>query len=227
MSEIVAVVPVREGSQRVKGKNFRPFADQDSLLSLKIQDLKAANCFSKIYVSSDSERARGIASDHGVDFLWREAELCSSEIRWAPVIRGVAASVPGNPVIAWCHTTSPLFDRYNEAVEAFNTNRDAFDSLVAVRRSNEFILNGRGRPINYTFGPWHDYSQDLETLYLVTGALFIAEKANIVDWSYLIGIRPQLFESSKFEAIDVDDEEDFAIAEVFFHLKADGKLEKQ
>ena len=63
---VVAVIPVREGSQRVKNKNFRPFADELSLLHLKINQLKAANCFCHIYVSSDSEMAREIAEKNDV-----------------------------------------------------------------------------------------------------------------------------------------------------------------
>ena len=35
--EIVALIPVREGSQRVKNKNFRPFANEKSLMHLKIR----------------------------------------------------------------------------------------------------------------------------------------------------------------------------------------------
>lgn len=86
------------------------------------------------------------------------------------------------------------------------------DSLVTVRRSNEFLLHQSGRPLNYQWGHWHDYSQDLETLYVVTGALFIARKVDILKWYYLIGVKPVLFETTKVEAMDVDDEEDLEIA---------------
>ena len=34
--EVVALIPVREGSQRVKQKNFKLFANEKSLLNLKI-----------------------------------------------------------------------------------------------------------------------------------------------------------------------------------------------
>ena len=212
MTEIVAVVPVREGSQRVKGKNFRPFGPYQSLLHLKLKHLKDANCFDRIFVSSDSPNAAQIAEENGVEFLDRSAELCSSEIRWAPVIAGVAATIPGDPLVAWCHTTSPLFQRYADALRIFMENSDRYDSLVAVRRFNEFVLNAKGRPINYTFGHWHDYSQDLDELYTVTGALFIARKIDIINWHYLIGVNPLMFETTKQEAIDVDDIEDFELA---------------
>ena len=43
--DIVALIPVREGSQRVKGKNFIPFYEGESLLEIKINALKKADCF--------------------------------------------------------------------------------------------------------------------------------------------------------------------------------------
>ena len=48
--EIVAVIPVREGSTRIKNKNFRKFSDKENLLSLKIEHLKSSRCFDQIYV---------------------------------------------------------------------------------------------------------------------------------------------------------------------------------
>ena len=39
MKSLVAVVPIRKGSQRVKRKNFRPFADKNLLIH-KIEKLK-------------------------------------------------------------------------------------------------------------------------------------------------------------------------------------------
>ena len=69
--KVVALVPVREGSQRVKGKNFIPFGDGKSLLEIKIHALKDADCFDHIYVSSDSDRAREVALENGVEFLLR------------------------------------------------------------------------------------------------------------------------------------------------------------
>ncbi|MFA6143152.1 MAG: hypothetical protein WC738_07690, partial [Candidatus Omnitrophota bacterium] len=58
---IVAVVPVREGSSRIKDKNFVPFGGHPTLVHNKIDHLKASGCFDHIYISSDSQRARDIA----------------------------------------------------------------------------------------------------------------------------------------------------------------------
>ena len=44
----------------------------------------------------------------------------------------------------------------------------------------------------------------------------MALKSDQLDWSYWIGLRPYLHEIAKYESIDVDDMEDFRMAEVLF-----------
>ncbi len=222
-SKIVAVIPVREGSQRVKNKNFRPFASYPNLLSLKIEQLKEEACFDHIYVSSDSKRAQQIAEKHGAEFLARDPKMCSSSVRWAPVIHHVVSTIPGEPIIAWVHTTSPLQQKYKPAIETFLQQQAKYDSLVIVRRVQEFLIKANGRPLNYCWGHWHDYSQDLEPLYVVTGALFVAKKADILKWHYLIGTQPYLYEVSRLESIDLDSEKDFRHAEMLFRITEKNK----
>ena len=50
--KITVVVPVRKGSQRVKNKNFKPFADSN-LLKVKLDVLKQVNVIDDIVVNTD------------------------------------------------------------------------------------------------------------------------------------------------------------------------------
>ena len=65
MNEITAVIPVREGSTRVKNKNIRQFAGT-TLLENKIKQLKDTKGIDEIIVSSDSEIMLEIARSNGV-----------------------------------------------------------------------------------------------------------------------------------------------------------------
>ena len=58
--KITVVVPVRKGSQRVKNKNFKPFANSN-LLKVKLDVLKKVNVIDEIIVNTDSEIALKIA----------------------------------------------------------------------------------------------------------------------------------------------------------------------
>ena len=210
--KIVALIPVREGSERIRNKNFVDFAGGKSLLDIKIDHLKQAGCFDHIYISSDSDKVRQIALNNGVDFLERATEMCQSNVIWAEAVEHIMNTIPGNPIVTWALATSPLFTRYANVAEAFLTNKEN-DSLVAVLPKKSFFINKFGKGINYNPGYWHPYSQELETYYEVTGACYIGRKSDMLKWRYWFGIKPYLFEVSETEAIDVDTLEQFKFAQ--------------
>lgn len=216
--EIVALIPVREGSERIKGKNFIPFADGRSLLELKIDQLKKSRCFKHIYVSSDSKQAEKIALDNGVEFLPRAAEMCQNNVYWAEVVEHIMETIPGNPIVTWALTTSPLFNDFNGVVRKFLEVQGKYDSLVTVFPKKSFFLNKYGRGINYNPGYWHPYSQELETYYEVTGSCYMGLKSNMAKWKYWFGIKPYLFEVSQIESIDIDIPEDFKFAQKLYSI---------
>jgi len=215
--DIVALIPVREGSQRVKNKNFIDFSGARSLLEIKIDHLKQAGCFDRIYISSDSDRAKQVAKENGVDFLERAMEMCQSNVLWADVVEHIMNTIPGNPIVVWALATSPLFSRYTSAVEQFIAHNET-DSLVAVLPKKSFFINKYGRGINYNPGYWHPYSQQLEIYYEVTGACYIGRKSDMLKWKYWFGIQPHLFEVSEAEAVDVDTLEQFQFAQKLYDL---------
>ncbi len=77
-----------------------------------------------------------------------------------------------------------------------------------------FILNSKFRPMNYSWGPWHQYSQGLEPYFFVPGSLFIARKRDLMDARYVITSRPYPYEITEREAVDIDSELDFKIARI-------------
>jgi len=127
-------------------------------------------------------------------------------------------TIPGDPIVVWALTTSPLFSRFSEAVNAFHSNIGEKDSLVAVLPKRSFFLNKHGRGINYNPGYWHPYSQQLETYYEVTGACYIGRKSDMLKWSYWFGPNPYLFEVTDYESVDVDTESDFNFAKKLYKV---------
>jgi len=80
--------------------------------TFKIDDLKQAGCFDRIYISSDSDRAKQIAKEKGIDFIYRATEMCQSSAIWADVVEHIMSTIHGNPIVIWALATSPLFNRY-------------------------------------------------------------------------------------------------------------------
>ena len=67
MKKITAVIPVRQGSQRVKNKNFKEFAGK-SLLEHKIDIVKKLPV-DNIIINTDSEYAISLAKENNVEFV--------------------------------------------------------------------------------------------------------------------------------------------------------------
>jgi N-acylneuraminate cytidylyltransferase len=218
--DVVSLVPVREGSQRVRNKNFRPFAGAPTLLHYKLEQLKAAGCFNHIYVSSDSERAREIAAECRVEFLPRDPFMCTPTPRWDEVIVSIMETIPGDPHVAWTLVTSPLFDRYQEAMEQYQDHLDTHDSLVGVKRLQEYLVDEQGRPFFFSFGPWHPYTTELRPMLIINDAIYIARKSDQIRWRYWFGMRPYLYEMPSLESISINFQEDFEFAEAAEHYRA-------
>ena len=72
---LVALVPVRKGSERVVNKNIRPFAGKN-LLSIKLEQLKSVSSVDTIVVSTDCENMADIASSMGVGVHVRDHYFC-------------------------------------------------------------------------------------------------------------------------------------------------------
>ena len=80
MEKITAIIPVREGSRRLKNKNIAPFAGTNLLIN-KINQLKQVKEITNIVVSSDSELMLAMAKSQGVNIHKRAPEFCDEKQR--------------------------------------------------------------------------------------------------------------------------------------------------
>ena len=193
---VVAVIPVKHTSERVQSKNFRPFYGGKSLLDIKIEQLKNSQNIQDVYVSSDSTDAERLCKKHDINFVPRDGLLCNNVAPWSDVIHAVVDSLPidDETNVAWCHTTSPNFDCFDEAVDDYlsSTEAGSYNGLVAVSPCKEFIVDDMSTPVNYSWGPWHKYSQHLRKYFFVSGALFLTKKLEYLRNRYVISTSPKL-----------------------------------
>lgn len=85
-SRVLAVIPVRGGSTRVKRKNIRE-VDGKPLVAHAIEDAKEATHIDTTVVSTNDEEIRSVAEEHGGTVPFRRPdELATDEAPTAPVI---------------------------------------------------------------------------------------------------------------------------------------------
>ena len=105
--DITAVIPVREGSRRLKNKNVAPFAGTNLLLN-KIEQLKKVDEISRIVVSSDSDMMLSMAKSAGALTHKRAPEYCDEKTKtFGEVVRHVAESVGGEHILWATCTENP------------------------------------------------------------------------------------------------------------------------
>ncbi|WP_141731825.1 acylneuraminate cytidylyltransferase family protein [Oligoflexus tunisiensis] len=210
------IVPAKAQSSRVKDKNWRPFHEGRCLVDIKIEQLLRAFEPQDIFVSCDDESKRPIVERHGVHFLLRDPVFADDVTPWSDVVTHLVDTVPADPdeAVAWVEVVAPLFDAFQAVRDCWNTIEHEHDSLVTVSPVRQFLLDERGQGVNFNFGPWHPWSQDLPPLYSFE-SMAIMRKRDILKYNYVIGRKPFLFPIRGI-SIDIDEPFQFMLAQKIY-----------
>lgn len=215
MTIVTAIIPTRSGSTRLKDKNIVPFQGEP-LLARKVRQLKACKSIDRVLVASDSLDYLEIARAAGADAMEHLPEhLTRNDSPFSDVVYHLADKAERG-VIAWAPCTAPLIDarHYDPAINQF-LSADWNDSLVMVAKEKRFFMTADAKPMNYTPGPAHQNSQDLTPMYVWSGGLWCASRADMMRWRYFHGPAPILFPIPKWVAVDIDDGWDYRQAEAW------------
>ncbi|WP_448661704.1 cytidylyltransferase domain-containing protein [Sphingomonas sp. CJ20] len=220
--DISVIIPVREGSSRVREKIFLPFHEHLTLLDWKIAQMLEVQHPSRIFLSSNSDRVRAVAERAGIGFLPRSDYLSTGhDASFTEVISGVVKDVTTTH-FAWVTVVVPLmkpseyregFDLYLEKVAGAQSH----DSLVSVNQVKEYFWDAAG-PLNYRADRHHTISQELPDWFRVTNGLYMRSVADTLREGYFLGPRPVMHRVGKASGIDIDEYEDYECAVA---LKAD------
>jgi CMP-N-acetylneuraminic acid synthetase len=213
---IVALLPMKANSERVRGKNFREFNGKplfrwilDTLLSVEEID--------QIIINTD---ARGILAEHGlvdsdrVLIRDRRPEICGDLVSMNKVLADDVENVDAD-IYLMTHTTNPLMsaETVRNALAAFQTAHETgeADSLFTVDKVQTRFYRGDGSPVN------HDpdnlvRTQDLEPWFEENSNLYVFTRDSFSKTNARIGKHPMMFESPRFESIDIDDQDDWDFA---------------
>lgn len=214
------IIPAKKTSTRVPDKNWRPFYQNKNLVEIKIEQLLKAEDSQNIYLSCDDISKKALADKYKINFLHRDPVLASDETPWPDALHGIIKDTDFDmeEEIAWVEVINPLFDEYTNFFNTWNKKKATHDSLVLTSPINKFLLNSKGKPLNFQFGKWHSMSQNMDSLHAWDSAC-IMRKKDLLYFSYPIGKTPFLY-STNMPCIDIDTPEDFELAQYFFTKKA-------
>lgn len=214
---LVAVVTVRKGSQRVKNKNFKTFA-RKNLLIHKIEVLKKIKELDEIIINTDSLKAINIAKKLNVSFYKREkyfaSSTCTNSDFWSNIAKNTQSKY-----IMFTHCTNPMVTEktYREFVKVFEKNKKHFDSFNTVSEVKEFLFL-KGKPINFNPKKTPN-SQDLPEIFKLNFAINILLTKQMYKTKTLIGKKPYFFKLNQIEGYDINTPLEFSFAEHLFKNK--------
>lgn len=214
--KITAVIPIRSGSQRVKDKNLRPFADTN-LMELKINTLLKVPELTSIVVNTNSDLAIRIVEEcysKRVGIHRREEYYASSQCSGSEFFRHLG-EVTDTDIFVYCPCTSPFIkpQTISRCINQFLLSPD-YDCLATVSSVKEFMWLD-GNPINYD--PEHaPNSQDLPNIVALNFGVTVVKKEDLIKNCNIIGKKPQFVLTDEIEAIDIDTPLDFYVAEQLY-----------
>ena len=211
---LVAVVPARKGSQRVKNKNFKPFCGKN-LLTHKIEVLKKINQINEIIINTDSDEAIKIAKDLGVSFKRREKYYANSECTNSEFWSHIAETTDSS-LIMFTNCTSPLVkeETYVKIIDSFGASKSSNDSINTVTEIKEYLYLDN-KPLNFNPSKAPN-SQNLPEIVKLNFAVSILSKEHMFKRKSLIGNKPLFYKLDDIEGFDINSNYEFEFAEYLF-----------
>jgi N-acylneuraminate cytidylyltransferase len=221
--EISIFLPTRAGSERVKNKNTRDFAGVGGgLLAIKLEQLLSLSKVKEVVLSTNDKGSIGVAQNFldnpKLRLIRRPDHLAQSSTNLIDLVNYVP-SVCHYEHILWTHVTSPMVNgiEYETAINLyFEKLQEGYDSLMSVKEIQNYIWSDiENKVLNRKDGDLKKWprTQDLEKIYEVNSAIFMASKRIYSEGQDRIGVRPYLLSHTSLQSVDIDWEDDFKIAE--------------
>lgn len=223
--KIAALVPMRHHSQRVPQKNFRDLAGKPLYMHILSALIKCEQ-IDEIVVDTDSPVIQeGIAENFPqITVIKRPAHLCADTIPMNEILFYDTEQVKADLYLQ-THSTNPLLQTstIEKAIREFSDEYPAYDSLFSVTRMQTRLWDALARPINHNPAILLQ-TQDLPPVFEENSCIYLFTREGLLRHRTRIGDRPMMFEMSALEAQDIDEEQDFLIADLLMKYQQRNEL---
>ena len=224
---IIAMIPARIGSTRLKMKNLA-LIDGKPLIYYTIEAAKTSGVFSRVVLNSDSEIFAEIAKRYDVEFYQRPVELGSSTTKSDAVVYDFMTKHPSD-ILVWANPTSPLQtgDEVKDVIKYFI--KEGLDTLITTKNEQVHCAY-QDKPVNSRTEEIFAQTQDLEPVQSFVYSIMMWRSRTFMDtyekrgralFSGKVGYYPV----SKKTSLIVKTEEDLLLAD--FIMRAEKQYKGQ
>lgn len=224
---IIAIIPARKNSKRIKNKNIKKFFKKP-IISYSIHAAKKSKLFDKVIVSTDCKKIAKISKLYGaeVPFL-RPKELSDDFTGSNDVIKHAINFLRKNnkriTYVCCLYPAAPLVtpELLKKGFKLLKKNKTNFcfvatkfeapiDRRVIVKKNLKVTLSNK----KYL----RRRAQDLKTYYYDAGQFYWAKPESFVKYDDILGTSSSALVVSPYEVSDINDIDDWKIAEAKFKI---------
>ena len=217
--KIIAMIPARLGSKRVRNKNLRLLGNKP-LIAHVVCTAKNSGIFDEIYINSESEIFEKIANQYDVKFYKRPKELATDGATNDDFTLDFMKNVKGDMLVQIL-PTSPFITK--KQIIDFVEKAKTVDTLISIKEVKiESIY--KNKPINFDQKAQTPPSQLLEPVN--------AYACSLMSWRYTNFIKNieiynagyhggdgdiEFYKLDGYATVDIDEEQDFQLAEAIIN----------
>jgi N-acylneuraminate cytidylyltransferase len=216
----IALIPAREGSKGIPGKNIRHLKGRP-LISYSIEAARRASLVDRVIVSTDSDEIAEIAAAAGSEVVRRPGELADDSSPMLPVVLHALDRQPeAFEIMTLLQPTCP-FRRPEDVDRSISMLRDdRLDAVVGVmrldhshpsrtyRRDGDYLV-----PVDQADAAAN--RQDLAELFQRNGAIYTLRCSAIRKERTLLVQRTAPLVMDEIRSINIDNPFDWTVAEAF------------
>lgn len=231
---VLAVIPARGNSKGLPGKNLLPLAGKP-LIAWSIEVALASKYVDFVLVSTDSEAIAKVSREAGANVPFLRPKNLASDT--SPTIDALDHAInycsenlgKEFDLTVLLEPTSPLRDvnDVDEALEELNSAQNA-ESIVGVCRTESqnpaFLVrrNEAGFLSGYSEGGMKAIRrQDIEDIYFFEGSIYASTTNCLLERRTFYHENTVGFVMPKWKSLEIDDQEDFVMAEALMKLRGD------
>lgn len=223
MNQALAIIPARGGSKRIPHKNIRPFHGRP-IIAHVIATALASKCFSEVMVSTDDEKIARVARECGAVVPFMRSPENSTDMAYTQdviveVVEEYARRGKRFPLVCCLYPTAALArpEHVRAGFEKLQATEELCCVLPVVRFGSPIqralVIRDDRIPMMH---PEHydTRSQDLEPAYHDAGQWYWLRYDRFIVNREMIGPNCSSVVLSEQETQDIDDENDWRMAEL-------------